>query len=333
MHRRKLLALSALAAPALARPVFAQSSYPDRAITMVTGFAPGGSTDIAARLLSDRLGPLLGANGRVVVENRAGASGQIASDWLKRQAPDGYTLMLVESSSHALIPHALQGGTRYDPINDYAHVAVVATGPLVLVAAPNFPARTAAEVVAKLRAGPQENMPYASSGVGSLPHFASEMVAVSLERGGRFSHVPYRSGGLMVESIARNETQWGVAVLASAAAQVRDNRVRGIAVTGLERFSAFPDLPTLAESGLPGFDLANWFAVIAPKDTPAPVVARLNAAITEALTQPQLRERLTIAGYAPWSAANSPADARAFFVRESEKYRQVVERTGVRLEQ
>ena len=327
MHRRSLLALTALATPALA-----QTPFPDRAITLVTGFAPGGSTDIAARLLSDRLGPLLGTNGRVVVENRAGASGMIASDWLKRQSPDGYTLMLVESSSHALIPHALQGGTRYDPIADYAHVAVVATGPLVLVAAPNVPARTAAEVVARLRAGPQDNMPYASSGVGSLPHFASEMVAVSLERGGRFAHVPYRSGGLMVESIARNETQWGVAVLASAAAQVRDNRVRGIAVTGLERFSAFPDLPTLAESGIPGFDLANWFAVIAPKDTPAPVVTRLNAAITEALTQPQLRERLTIAGFAPWSAANSPADARAFFVRESEKYREVVQRTGVRLE-
>ena len=327
MHRRSLLALTALATPAVA-----QTPFPDRAITLVTGFAPGGSTDIAARLLSDRLGPLLGTNGRVVVENRAGASGMIASDWLKRQSPDGYTLMLVESSSHALIPHALQGGTRYDPIADYTHVAVVATGPLVLVAAPNFPARTAAEVVARLRAGPQDNMPYASSGVGSLPHFASEMVAVSLERGGRFAHVPYRSGGLMVESIARNETQWGVAVLASAAAQVRDNRVRGIAVTGLERFSAFPDLPTLAESGIPGFDLANWFAVIAPKDTPAPVVTRLNAAITEALTQPQLRERLTIAGFAPWSTANSPADARAFFVRESEKYREVVQRTGVRLE-
>ncbi|MBR0656533.1 Bug family tripartite tricarboxylate transporter substrate binding protein [Plastoroseomonas arctica] len=328
MHRRSLLALTALSAPALA-----QSGYPDRAITMATGYAPGGSTDIAARLLSDRLGPALGANARVVVENRAGASGMIASEWLKRQPPDGYTLMLVESSSHALIPHALQGGTRYDPINDYAHVAVVATGPLVLVAAPNFPAQSAAEVVARLRDGPQDRMPYASSGVGSLPHFAGEMVAVSLDRGGKFAHVPYRSGGLMVESIARNETQWGVAVLASAAAQVRDNRVRGIAVTGLERFSAFPELPTLAESGIPGFDLANWFAVVAPKDTPAPVVARLNAAINEALTQQQLRERLIIAGYAPWSTGNTPTDARAFFVRESEKYRQVVERTGVRLEQ
>ncbi|MDB5316465.1 MAG: Tripartite-type tricarboxylate transporter, receptor component TctC [Rhodospirillales bacterium] len=328
MHRRSLLALTALATPA-----FGQTSYPDRAITMATGFAPGGSTDIAARLLSDRLGPALGPSGRVVVENRAGASGVIASEWLKRQTPDGYTLMLVESSSHALIPHALRGGTRYDPIGDFAHVAVVATGPLVLIAAPDFPARSAAEVVERLRAGPHDTLPYSSSGVGSLPHFAGEMVAVSLDRGGRFSHVPYRSGGLMVESIARNETQWGVAVLASAAAQVRDNRVRGIAVTGTERFSAFPELPTLAESGLPGFDLANWFAVIAPKDTPAPVIARLNAAINEALTQPQLRERLTIAGYAPWSTGNTPADARAFFVRESEKYRQVVERTGVRLEQ
>ncbi|MBR0665324.1 hypothetical protein GXW71_13250 [Roseomonas hellenica] len=329
MHRRSVLGL---AAGALATPALAQSGYPDRAITMVTGFAPGGSTDVAARLLADRLGPALGPNGRVVVENRAGASGTIASDWLRYRPADGYTVMLVECSSHALIPHALQGGTRYDPINDYAHVAIVANGPLVLVASPQFPSTNAAETVSRLRAGNPEDMPYASSGVGSLPHFAGEMVAVALDRGGRFAHVPYRSGGLMVESIARGETQWGVAVLASAAGQVRDSRVRGVAVTGLQRFPAFPDIPTLAESGMPGFDIGNWYAVIAPKETPPAAVAALNRGIVDALAQPQLRERFVTAGLDPWTQPNTPTDARAFFVRESEKFRQVVQRTGVRLE-
>ncbi|HEY4252415.1 MAG TPA: tripartite tricarboxylate transporter substrate-binding protein [Roseomonas sp.] len=329
MHRRSFMGLTA---GALATPALAQSGFPDRSIALATGFAPGGSTDVAARLLADRLGPALGPNGRVVVENRAGASGTIASDWLRYRPADGYTLLLVECSSHALIPHALQGGTRYDPINDFVHVAVVANGPLVLATSPQFPSANAAETVSRLREGVPEDLPFASSGVGSLPHFAAEMVAVTLGRGGRFAHVPYRSGGLMVESIARGETQWGVAVLASAAGQVRDNRVRGVALTGLQRFPAFPDIPTLAESGMPGFDIGNWYAVLAPKDTPAPVVATLNHAINDALQQPLLRERLVTAGLDPWTQPNSPADARAFFIRESEKYRQVVQRTGVRLE-
>jgi tripartite-type tricarboxylate transporter receptor subunit TctC len=166
-----------------------------------------------------------------------------------------------------------------------------------------------------------------------MPHFAAEAVAVSLLLGGKFSHVPYRSGGLMVESIARGETAWGVAVLASAAAQVRDNRVRGIAITGLERFPAFPDIPTLAESGMPGFDIGNWFAVVGPPRMPEGTVTALNRAINAALADPQLRERFLIAGISPWTRPNTPADARAFFQAELTKFKAVVERTGVKMEQ
>ncbi len=324
MKRRVLLG-TLLAAPAVAQ-------VPERTVTLATGFAPGGSTDVTARLLADRMGPHLGGNGRVVVENRPGASGMIASEWLKRQPADGSILMLVEASSHALAPHAIQGGTRYDPIADYAHVAVVGGGPMILVAAPQFPARDAPEALQRLRSANPEELPYASSGVGSMPHLSAEMVAVSLGRGGRFAHVPYRSGGLMVESIARGETQWGVAVLASAAGQVRDNRVRGLAVTSAERFPAFPEVPTLAESGLPGFDLGNWFAVVAPKAMPDAMVAAFNRAIVAALAEPALRERLVTAGVAPRTGPNTPADARAFFEAENAKFRDVVARTGIRLE-
>jgi tripartite-type tricarboxylate transporter receptor subunit TctC len=282
---------------ALTAPAMAQG-LPDRPITLVSGFAPGGSTDITARLLAERMQAQMGANARVVVENRPGASGTVAAEWLRRQPADGTVLMLNEASSHGLIP-----------------------------------AGTAAEAVARLRAGPQDNMPYASSGVGSMPHFAAEAVAVSLLLGGKFSHVPYRSGGLMVESIARGETAWGVAVLASAAAQVRDNRVRGIAITGLERFPAFPDIPTLAESGMPGFDIGNWFAVVGPPRMPEGTVTALNRAINAALADPQLRERFLIAGISPWTRPNTPADARAFFQAELTKFKGVVERTGVKMEQ
>jgi tripartite-type tricarboxylate transporter receptor subunit TctC len=226
----------------------------------------------------------------------------------------------------------VQGGTRYDPIADFTHIAVVGTGPMILVTQPNFQGRTAQEVIARLRGSPPDSMPFASSGVASMPHLSGEALAASIGLRGRFPHVPYRSGGLMVESIARGETQWGVAVLASAAGQVRDGRVRGIAVTGLERFPSFPDIPTLNESSVPGFDLENWFAIIGPPRMPPATVAALNRAIRTSIAEPQLRERLLVAGVSPWTRPNEPADAEAFFRAELAKFRQVVDRTGVRLE-
>lgn len=328
MYRRSLLALPVLALPALAHA----QTFPDRTITLVSGFAPGGSTDVTARLLADRMQGFLGPNGRVVVENRPGASGTVAADWLRRLPPDGHVLMLCEASSHALFPNAMQGGTRFNPIDDFTHVAVVANGPLIMVAKPDFPAADAAAAVQKLRSGPQDDFPYASSGVGSIPHFAAEALAVSLGLGGKFAHVPYRSGGQMVESIARGETGWGVAVLASAAGQVRDGRVRGIALTGSTRFPAFANIPTLAESGVPGFDIGNWFAVVGPARIPAPVTQALNGAINSALRDQQLRERFITAGISAYDGPNTSADARAFFVSELAKFKGVVDQTGVRME-
>lgn len=330
MLRRTALS-TALALPFVAPAARAQD-LASRPITLVVGFSPGGSTDITSRLLADRLGPALGPGGRVVVENRAGASGLIASDWLRRQPTDGSIIMLNEASSHALAPHAVTGGTRYDPIADFTHIAMVGTAPLILTGSPQFPARTAQEAVAHMRGGSPDTLPFASSGVGSMPHLAGEMVAASLGLAGRFPHVPYRSGGAMVESTARGETAWGVAILASAAAQVRDNRVKGFAVTGNERFPSFPDIPTLAESGIPGFDLANWFAIIGPRGMPEATVTALNRAIRASLAEPQLRERLLVAGVAPWTRDNSPAATRAYFVSENEKFRGIVAQTGIRLD-
>ncbi|MBS7809947.1 Bug family tripartite tricarboxylate transporter substrate binding protein [Roseococcus pinisoli] len=328
MFRRFALAASCLAV--LASPLGAQT-YPERAITLATGFAPGGSTDIASRLISERFAAQISPGARMVVENRAGASGVVASDWLRRQAPDGHTIMLVEVSSHAIAPAALEGGTPYDPMADFTHIGMVGTAPLILVSNPNFPARTASEAVARLRASRPEEFAYATSGVGSIPHLAVEVMALALG-GARFTHVPYRSGGLMLTAIHQGEGQFGIAVLASAAGQVRDGMVRGLAVTSRERFPSFPDVPTLNEAAMPGFEMTTWNMIVGPPNMPPALVAQINRALVAAVSDASLRDRLLGAGVSAWTEPNTPETTRAFMAAEVAKYRDVVARTGIRLQ-
>jgi tripartite-type tricarboxylate transporter receptor subunit TctC len=326
MLRRAALAASLLFAPFVA----AAQGFPERPVNLAVGFAPGGSTDIASRLISERFAANLGNNARVVVENRPGASGTVASDWLRRQNPDGHTLMLIEVSSHAIAPAALQGGTPFDPVADFTHIAMIGTAPMILIAAPSFPARTAPEMIQRLRAARPEELAYATSGVGSIPHLGVEMLALALNN--RFTHVPYRSGGLMLTAIHQGEGQFGVAVLASAAAQVRDGLVRGLAVTSRERFPSFPDIPTLHEAAMPGFELTTWNMIIGPPRMNPAVLAQLNRALVATVAEPAIRERLIQAGVSPWAGTNTPETTRDFMVSEVAKYQDVVRRTGIRLE-
>jgi tripartite-type tricarboxylate transporter receptor subunit TctC len=215
-------------------------------------------------------------------------------------------------------------------VADFSHLGVIATGPLILVVNNAFPARTAAEVLATLKSSPPETYTYATSGIGSIVHLAPEMLAMGL--GTRFVHVPYRSGGQMMTAIFQGEGQFGIAVLASAAPQVRDGMVRGIAVTGAKRFPSFPDLPTFTEAGVTDADISTFFLLLGPPGMPAEMQAVLNRALIAALAEPALRERLINAGAVAWEGPNSPADARAFLVKELAKFRVVVEKTGVKLE-
>jgi tripartite-type tricarboxylate transporter receptor subunit TctC len=207
---------------------------------------------------------------------------------------------------------------------------MIGTAPMILIAAPNFPARTAPEMIQRLRAARPEELAYATSGVGSIPHLGVEMLALALNN--RFTHVPYRSGGLMLTAIHQGEGQFGVAVLASAAAQVRDGLVRGLAVTSRERFPSFPDIPTLHESAMPGFELTTWNMIIGPPRMSPAVLAQLNRALVATVGEPAIRERLIQAGVAPWAGANTPEATRAFMAAEVAKYQDVVRRTGIRLE-
>jgi tripartite-type tricarboxylate transporter receptor subunit TctC len=325
MRRRLLLPLLA-ALPLAARA----QNFAERPLTLVTGYSPGGSTDIAARLLNDRLAAHLGAGTRVVVENRPGAAGAIASEWLRRQPADGFTIMVAETGSHAIAPNAIANWNRYDPVADFTHLGVIGAPPLVLVVTNRFPGGNASETVEALRRAPPESITYATSGVGGVLHLAAEMLGQHL--GTRFVHVPYRSGAQMLQSIHTGEAQFGIAALASANAMMREGLVRPVAVTGQRRFPTWPDLPTLAESGVPGFDFDTWFILVGPPNMPPATAQAINRALVASLHEDPLRDRLFAAGHDAWRAPNGLPEARAFIQREVAKYREVVARTGVRLE-
>ena len=332
MRRRDLVAAGggALLAASRSRAETGAPRFGERPVTLVSGYSPGGSTDIAARLLADRMAIHLGPGARVVVENRPGASGVIAADWLRRQPPDGFTAMIAESGSHAIAPNALVGWNRYDPVADFTHLGVIGTPPLILTVNNAFSAGTPAATIAKLRDAPEGTVAYATSGVGGVLHLASEMLAQHL--GTRFVHVPYRSGAQMLQAIHTGEAQFGIAALASANAMVRDGLARGVAVTGTERFPTYPEIPTLAEAGVPGFDFTVFYILVGPPGMAPPVAGALNRALAASLHEDPLRDRMRQAGHDTWRAPNGLAEARAFIGREIEHYREIVRRTGVRLE-
>ncbi|MBR0657119.1 Bug family tripartite tricarboxylate transporter substrate binding protein [Plastoroseomonas arctica] len=327
MLTRRVVAGLAMAGLAPGPWVAAQT---DRPLTMVTGYSPGGSTDIAARIMNERFATHLGGGTRIVVENRPGASGVVASEWLRRQAPDGSVVMIAETGSHAIAPNAVIGWNRYDPVNDFTHLGIIGAPPLILVVNNRVPGATAAEVVEHLRRATPESITYATSGVGGILHLATEMLAQQL--GQRFVHVPYRSGAQMLQAIHTGEAQFGIAALASANAMVREGLVRGVAVTTTTRFSTYPAIPTLTEAAVPGFEFDVWYILVGPPGMPRPAATALNRALVATLAEDPIRDRLLAAGHDTWRAPNGLPEARAFIEREVAKFREVVRRTGVWLE-
>jgi tripartite-type tricarboxylate transporter receptor subunit TctC len=333
--RRALLATAAsLSAFGMAGAQTSQPQrwVPDRPILFVSGYSPGGSTDIAARLLSDRMAAALGEGVRILVENRPGAAGTVATEWVKGRPADGTTIMVQEPGAGAAAPLATIGGTRYDPLNDFTHLGLISTPPEVLVVTRDFaPVGTPPhQVLAKLREALPESITYATSGFGGTLHLKSEMLARVL--GARFVHVPYRSGAQMVTSIMQGDAQFGIAALASATPFLRDDRVRAVAVTGPRRFPTFPGVPTLTELGVAGFESGGWFTMIGPAGIPRPIAEALNGALVAALRDDAVRERMLLAGHDPVQGENTLETTRAFVARELEATRTMVERTGIRLQ-
>ena len=271
----------------------AQAPYPGRTITMVVGFAPGGGTDTASRIIAKKLAENLGQS--VVVENKAGAGGNIATDLVVRAAPDGYTILLASVGSMAITPH-LPPKPPYDPLQDLAPITMAVVFPNVLVVHSSVPANTLAEFVALAKSKPGV-INYGSSGIGNLGHLAGELFR-SLAKID-IVHVPYKGGGPAITDLLGGQIAAVFATPASAGVHVKTGKLRALAMTGAQRSPAMPEVPTIAESGYPGYEATNWYAYVAPVKTPKEILARLNQELVKVLSAPEVREQLLGHGLEP----------------------------------
>lgn len=328
MNRREWLL--GFGAAALAAGPVAALDFPDRPVTILNGYAPGGSTDIAARLVGEGMSRRLGGK-PVVVENRPGASGTVAAAWLKRQSPDGYTLLLSESSSFAIWPAMYTEGVKYDPLNDFDWIATVCTSPMVLIVSPDFPAKSFREALDLLGSEKSADMNYSSSGPGSIPHIAAELLRNKIGPANASRHIPYRGGAPAVQSVSKGETAWGVASLGSAAGMIQGGLVRALAVTSSSRFPTYPDIPTFDELGLKDVGLNIFYLVHAPAGLPSGVLELLNKASVAALAEAGTRERFLTAGMQVWDGENTSASTKAIVAKELGWFKDVAARTGIRI--
>ena len=314
---------------AAAQPRGCACDYPERPVTLVVPFLAGGSTDVAARILAERMAPHLGPAARIIVENRAGAGGSVGAEWVRHRTPDGYTLLLGSASALATNPAALPAQTPYDPVEDFTQIALVGGGPMVLVVPAASPFRTAAELFAAVRADPGRHT-WATSGAGGIGHLTGEYLKI--EAGGlRAEHIPYRGGSAVMEALAKGEVDYSVEVLASTAPHLRDGLSRGLAVTSLARHPLFPDIPTLDEAGLKGFEVTTWNILAGPRGLPPDILAALSRAARVALSEPAARERLAAAGVDPADPNTTPEGTRDFLRAEVAKFRGIVDRAGLKL--
>jgi tripartite-type tricarboxylate transporter receptor subunit TctC len=297
------------------------AQYPTRPITMLVGFAPGGGTDTMARIVAKRLSETLGQP--VNVENRAGAGGNIAQEMLARAAPDGHTILLSSVGSLAVAPH-LVAKLPYDPLRDFAPVVMAAAFPNVLVVHSSVPAATLADFV-KLAKDKPGQINYGSSGVGGAGHLAGELFRLSAKV--EIVHVPYKGGAPAMTDLLGGQVAAIFAAPPSAMPHIRAGKLRALATTGSKRALAMPEVPTIAESGYPGYEALNWYGYTAPAKTPKEVVARLHKEIFAILADPAIREQLLSHGME--TAQGSSEAFRQYIERELATWGRVVKEAKI----
>jgi tripartite-type tricarboxylate transporter receptor subunit TctC len=290
-------------------------TYPSKPVRLVLPYAPGGIIDYVGRTLAQKLSEQLGQ--QVVAENRPGAGGIVGTDVVARSAPDGYTLVLMDPA--IVINPTLQADVPYDLFKSLQTVSIVSSSPEVLVVSPTLPVKTFPELVAYGKANPGK-LNFASAGIGTTPHLAGELF--KLRTGVDATHIPYKGIGASYTDMMSGKVQMAFSSIAGALPFTTDNRVRAIATTGTKRSSVYPDLPTVAESGLAGFEVDLWLGIFAPASLPAPVLARLNGELKKSLETADLRASLAKVGVEP--RGTSPEEGAAFLRAEFDKWKQVI---------
>ena len=314
--------LLALMSALLSTSIWAQS-WPSKPIRMIIAFPPGGPTDLVSRVLAQKLSEQLGQ--QVFVDNKPGAGGNIAAEMAAKAAPDGYTVFY--NTSAIVIGPALYGKVNYDTLKDFAPVLLTASVPMVLVVNPQLPARSVKEFLdlAKARSGA---LNYSSSGAGTITHLASAML--STQTGIQTQHIPYKGSAPGLVDLAAGQTQFMIDTMNTVLPYVRDNRLRGLAVTSSKRSALMPELPTLAEAGLPGFEAAAWQGIVVPTGTPPEVIQKLNAEVNKALTHPDIRARLAAQGAD--ILGGSSAEYAAYLRSEMPRWAKAVKDSGAKAE-
>ena len=289
---------------------------------MIVGFAPGGGTDLTARPVAQKMSELLGQ--QVIVENRPGAAGNIATEQVARAAPDGYTILMGTIAALAINP-SLYGNLKFDPETDFAPVIQVVDATNVLALHPSVAANSVAELTALAR---QKSLSAGSSGIGATGHLAIELY--NLMTGVKLVHVPYKGGGPAMTDLVGGQVHLIFATLASAIPQIKAGRIKGIAVTTARRAALLPDVPTLSEAGLSGFDANNWYGIVVPARTPRAIIERLNAEVTKILHLPDVKATLLNQGLDP--APGTPEQFGAYMKSERVKWAKVIRESGAKAE-
>ena len=322
---RSLTLLAAVTIVAVASMPSAAQDFPTRPVRFIVPYAAGGSGDLLARLLGNKLAAIWGQ--QVVVDNRAGGGGLIGTEFAARSDPDGYTLYLA-TDGPLTVAASLYKRVPYDWKRDFAPVSMLAMGYQVLIVRASLPARNLQELIALAREKPGE-LNYASIGIGSAPHLGAELFKSVAKVD--VTHVPYRgSSAQAISALLAGDVAMFLVGTSTAVSHIQSGALRGLAVTAGNRVDGLPDVPTFAEAGLPGVDVSLWFAVLAPSGTPAPIVKKLNADIAQVVADPDFRQALAVRGFD--AVSSSPEELAQFLAKDYVKFRDLIQKLGLQVE-
>ena len=319
-----IIAVAAASTAASAQGAPPAANYPTKPIRLVVTYPPGGNTDLVGRAVAQKLGEAWGQ--QVVVDNRGGAGGVLGTVIAKQAAADGYTILLGTSAGMVLNP-LLMNKLPYDPHRDFAPVSLVIVNPQLLVVHPGLPARNIREFIALAKAKPGQ-LNFGSSGVGTPNHLGGEMLKAMA--GISIVHVPYKGGAASITDLIGGQVQLVISSAPSVVPHVKSGRLRALAIGSAKRTPALPDVPTVAESGVPGYEYTTWYGIFAPAGAPAPILGRLNAEIVRVLADRQLTQRFQSQGGDP--ASSTPAELTAYMKQETVRWTRVIKTAGIKTE-